>query len=103
MKPIYDVSYFLQTVNLASIMAKKRDTEQKEKTIDPRAVAIGKKLRKIREEKGYVSSEFFAWEHNIPRVGYWRLEKGTNFTIGSFLKVLDAHGITMKEFFSDLD
>lgn len=34
-------------------------------------------------QKGYVGCDFFAWEHQIPRVQYWRMEKGTNFTIKS--------------------
>lgn len=84
-------------------MINKKVTEVNKKEVDPRAVAIGEKLRKIREEKGYVSSEFFAWEHKLPRVGYWRLEKGTNFTIHSLLKVLDIHGITLEDFFNGLE
>ena len=31
------------------------------------------------------------------------MEKGTNFTISSLLRVLDAHDITLKEFFKGLD
>ena len=71
--------------------------------MDERILKIAEKLRKLREEKGYVSSEFFAWEHKIPRVQYWRMEKGTNFTFKNLLRILDAHQMTLKEFFSDID
>lgn len=70
--------------------------------MDERIHKIAKKVKKLRIEKGYVSSEFFAWEHQIPRVQYWRMEKGTNFTIKNLLRILDAHDMSMEEFFKDL-
>jgi hypothetical protein len=72
------------------------------KTLDPRILAIGSKLKKLRIKKGYPAYDYFAFDHNISRVLYWRMEKGTNFTIGSFLKVLKAHNLSMKEFFKDI-
>lgn len=72
------------------------------KKMDLRLEKIGRKLKELRLEKGYVSAEFFAWEHKIPRVQYWRMEKGTNFTMSSLLKILDAHNMTLDEFFRDL-
>ncbi|MGB1307678.1 MAG: helix-turn-helix domain-containing protein [Oceanihabitans sp.] len=71
--------------------------------MDKRILQIAKKIKQLRIEKGYVSNEFFAWEHNIPRVQYWRMEKGTNFTIKTFLRILDAHEMTLEEFFKDLE
>ncbi len=71
--------------------------------MDERILQIANHIKKMRIEKGYGSHEFFAWENNIPRVQYWRMEKGTNFTIRTFLRVLDAHKITMKEFFENID
>lgn len=69
---------------------------------DERILNIAKKIKTLRIEKGYVSSEFFAWENNIPRVQYWRMEKGTNFTIKTLLRILDVHDMTLEKFFSDL-
>lgn len=69
--------------------------------MDDRIIDIGKKLRKLRLQKGYSSYEVFAWENEIPRVQYWRMEKGTNFTISSLLRVLDVHNITLEEFFQE--
>lgn len=71
--------------------------------MDKRIIQIANKLKQLRIDKGYVSAEFFAWEHKIPRVQYWRMEKGTNFTFKNLLRILDAHQISLKEFFSDID
>lgn len=70
--------------------------------MDDRIIKISNKIKRLREEAGYVSYEFFAWEHKIPRVQYWRMEKGTNFTISSLLRILDAHKLNLKEFFEDI-
>jgi len=71
--------------------------------MDERIIQIAKHIKKLRIEKGYGSHEFFAWEHKIPRIQYWRMEKGTNFTIQSLLRILDAHNITLKEFFNSME
>jgi hypothetical protein len=83
-------------------MKKKVKPKSKKKIADPRTVVIGEKIKKLRLKKGYPAYDFFAFEHDISRVLYWRMEKGTNFTIGSLLKVLDAHDMTLKDFFKDI-
>lgn len=61
---------------------------------------IGERLRKLRIQRGYSSYETFAIEHDLSRMQYWRLEKGTtNMTIKTLKRVLDLHGISLKEFF----
>ncbi len=70
---------------------------------DERISIIAEHIKKLRIEKGYVSYEYFAWEHKIPRVQYWRMEKGNNFTIKSLLRVLDAHNLSLKDFFSEIE
>jgi len=75
----------------------------KEKELDPRIMNIGRKLEAIRKEAGYTSYENFAIDMGIPRMLYWRLEKGTNFTITSLLRVMDAHEMTLQEFFADFE
>lgn len=64
---------------------------------------IASKLKRLRLQKGYTSYETFAYDHELPRVQYWRMEKGTNFTIKNLLKILDIHEISIEDFFSDLD
>lgn len=79
----------------------KKTKKAQTKELDPRIKAIAAKLEKIRIEKGYTSYENFAIEHGISRMQYWRMEKGSNFTFASLLKILDAHGMSMAEFFEE--
>lgn len=80
-------------------LKKVKDAQAKE--LDPRITAIAAKLEQVRIEKGYTSYENFAIEHGISRMQYWRMEKGSNFTFASLLKILDAHGMSMAEFFEE--
>lgn len=64
---------------------------------------IGAKLRKLRIEAGYSNYEFFAWEHKIPRSSYQYIEEGRNCQLTTLMKILNIHGISLKEFFSDIE
>lgn len=70
--------------------------------VDPRIKAIAEKLKQLRKDKGYKSYETFAWDNDINRVQYHRMEKGENFTLKSLLKILDVHKLTLQEFFEDI-
>lgn len=83
--------------HLSTEMAKKKFTEEEI------LKKIGERLKKLRIEKGYTSYEKFAWDNEINRVQYWRMESGVNITIKSLLKVLEAHKITLSEFFLNLE
>jgi len=74
-----------------------------EKKIDGRILKMANKLRKMRLEKGFTSYEHFAWDNNIGRQQYWRIEKGSNFTMETLLKILDIHKITLEEFFKGIE
>ena len=74
-----------------------------EKKIVARIQKIADKLRKMRIEKGFTSYEHFAWDNEIGRQQYWRIEKGRNFTMQTLLKILDIHKITLEEFFKGMD
>jgi transcriptional regulator with XRE-family HTH domain len=64
---------------------------------------IGLKITTLRKELGYTSHEDFAHEHDIPRMQYWRIEKGkTNLTLRTLTKILLIHGLTIEEFFTSL-
>lgn len=69
---------------------------------EKRLIKIGEKLRQLRKEAGYKSYETFAFDNEINRVQYGRMEKGNNMTIASLLKVLDVHKIGLEEFFKGL-
>lgn len=64
---------------------------------------IGRQLAELRKEKGYTSHETFAYDHDLSRVQYWRIEKGrTNLTLKGLMRILKIHGLSLKEFFENL-
>lgn len=72
----------------------------KDKYLQGTLDTVGEKLTELRKKKGYTSHETFAMDHNIPRVQYWRLEKGKiNFTLRSLGRVLAIHKLSIEEFF----
>lgn len=70
--------------------------------LDPRLAKIAAKLKELRINAGYTSHESFAWDHEINRIQYWRIEKGSNITLKTLLTVLDIHKVSLSDFFSDL-
>lgn len=73
------------------------------KDIESRIDQVANKLKKLRIEKGYTSYENFAFDNDLPRMQYWRMEKGTNFTFANLVKILDIHEISLEDFFKDID
>jgi len=63
---------------------------------------VGEELKKLRIKAGYPKHDLFAFKNGLPRVQYWRMEKGTNFTFKGLLRILDIHKLTLPEFFSKL-
>lgn len=64
---------------------------------------IGQRLTQLRKTKGYTSYETFAYDYEIPRMQYWRLEKGkANITLKSLVRLLHIHKMTIDEFFAAL-
>lgn len=64
---------------------------------------IGAKITEMRKQKGYTSHESFAFDHDIPRVQYWRIEKGqANITMKSLIKILTVHKMSVDDFFHAL-
>ena len=69
---------------------------------DPRLKQIAQKLKQLRLDKGYSSYEAFAFDHELPRVGYGRHEQGSNLTLKSLLRLLDIHQVSLADFFADM-
>ncbi|MBI1289496.1 MAG: XRE family transcriptional regulator [Flavobacteriales bacterium] len=69
-----------------------------ENTPDSRTGKIAAHIKKLREEAGYTSHESFAYDHEINRMQYWRLEKGANMRLSSLYRILDIHKLTLEEF-----
>ena len=73
------------------------------KNVDHRIINIANKIKELRIKKGYTSHENFAWDHNLNRVQYWRIEKGSNITLKTLITILDIHQISLSDFFKDID
>ena len=66
--------------------------------------AIGKRTRELRIESGSKNYEGFAFDRDLPRAQYWRVERGKyNITIRTLVAVLHEHDMTLKEFVASLD
>lgn len=61
---------------------------------------IGKQLKILRQEAGFKSYADFAWEYDLNKTQYGRMEKGANCTIKSLIKVLAIHNLTLQQFFN---
>ena len=70
--------------------------------IDPRLLEIANKLKELRKQKGYTSYEDFTIQNDLDRKQYWRIENGSNITLRSLIRILDIHGISLMDFFSDM-
>jgi hypothetical protein len=62
---------------------------------------LGKRIKQLRIQKGYTSYEYFAYEHNISRAQFGRYERGEDLRFSSLLKVTNALGISLEEFFGN--
>lgn len=62
---------------------------------------LGNRIKTLRIKKGYTSYEYFAYEHNISRAQFGRYEQGQDLRYSSLVKVVNALGLTMKEFFTE--
>jgi transcriptional regulator with XRE-family HTH domain len=70
---------------------------------DLRILKIANKIKELRLQKGYSSHENFAWDNNLSRVQYWRIEKGSNITMKTLLSILDIHKVSLSDFFKDME
>jgi transcriptional regulator with XRE-family HTH domain len=72
----------------------------KEEVLKSTLERIGLRLTELRKQKGYSSHEDFAYDYELPRVQYWRIEKGkANVTIRSLYRILAIHKLTVEDFF----
>lgn len=76
---------------------------KKAPSVPERMEKLGKRIKELRIAKGYTSHETFAYEHNINRPQYWRYENGQDLRFSTLLKVIDALGVTVDEFFEGFE
>jgi len=63
---------------------------------------IGNELKAMRIAAGYASYEQFAFDKRLSRIQYYKMERGTNCTLKSLVKVLDAHEVDFHTFLNKL-
>ena len=97
---IQQQSVFQQQVAVTNGKGAKRHLHSKQNIF--RVAQIGAHIKELRISSGYTSAEIFAYEHELNRISYWRMEKGTNITMNSLFRILDIHQITLSEFFKDI-
>jgi transcriptional regulator with XRE-family HTH domain len=74
--------------------------KKKELNVDKQLEKLGARIRQLRIEKGYSSYEYIAYENNISRAQFGRYEQGQDLRFSSLIKVVNALGVTLEEFFS---
>ena len=84
-------------------MIMKSNTVSELTTLDSILELIGRKLLDLRIKKGYTSHADFAKDHALPRIQYWRMEKGkSNITLRSLCRVLAVHNLTIEDLFESI-
>ena len=64
---------------------------------------IGAELKRMRLLAGFSNYELFAEKNNMSKIQYFKMEKGTNFTLKSLDRILKIHDISIINFFHKFD
>ena len=64
--------------------------------------AIALRLKELRKAKGYSNYEHIAFDLEMSRSAYWRLETGANFELKTLIKILKLLDISLEEFFQGI-
>ena len=64
---------------------------------------IGVEIKRMRLLAGFSSYEVFAEKNKLSKIQYFKMEKGTNFTLKSLDRVLKIHDISIINFFHKFD
>ena len=64
---------------------------------------IGAELKSMRLLAGFSSYEVFADKNKLSKIQYFKMEKGTNFTLKSLDRILKIHDISIINFFHKFD
>jgi len=63
---------------------------------------IAGRLRELRKAKGYKNYEHIAFDLDMSRSAYWRLETGANFELKTLIKVCTLLDVSLEEFFQGI-
>lgn len=69
--------------------------------VDTQLKKVGNRIKQLRIAAGYSSYEYFAYEHEFSRSQFGRYENGQDLRLSSLIKVVNAFGITLEEFFKE--
>jgi transcriptional regulator with XRE-family HTH domain len=69
--------------------------------IDKQISNLGKRLKTLRKAAGYSSAEKLAYAKEINRAQYSKYEAGADIRFSSLVKVLEALGVSLEEFFRE--
>jgi transcriptional regulator with XRE-family HTH domain len=64
--------------------------------------AIALRLKELRKAKGYSNYEHIAFDLEMSRSAYWRLETGANFELKTLIKICRLLEISMEDFFKGI-
>lgn len=62
---------------------------------------LGERIKNLRIAAGYTSYEYFAYDHDFSRAQFGRYEQGNNMRFSSLIRIVNAFGMTIPEFFSE--
>lgn len=77
----------------------------KEENLNPHQIelnAIANRLKELRKEKGYKNYEHIAFDLEMSRSSYWRLEQGSNFELKTLIKICKLLDVTLENFFKGI-
>ncbi|MBV2228495.1 helix-turn-helix domain-containing protein [Sphingobacterium sp. UDSM-2020] len=81
-------------------MATRKDFTEIDLEIEQRKIGI--RFRQIRKSLGYTSHEAFAYDHDLDRSQYGKIETGKyNLTLRVLVRVLNAIKLSFSEFFNE--
>ena len=63
---------------------------------------IGSRISYLRKKNTGESYEVFAIKNGINRISQYRIEKGRNFQMDTFLKIIDGLGVSLNHFFKGI-
>lgn len=84
-------------------MAKPLNPKQKPLQLDANQELkkLGDRIKALRIKKGYTSYEKFAFDNDISRAQVGRYEQGKDIQFSTLIRVCNALGVTISEFFSE--
>lgn len=76
--------------------------DKKVKKVKPEEVLkLASRIKQLRKEAGYTSSEIFAYDNQITSSQYGRYERGEDIRFTSLVRLCKAFKISLEEFFSE--